>query len=297
MSYKSGFVAIVGRPNVGKSTLLNAVVGQKVAIMSKRAQTTRNRIRGVVTSPAAQIIFIDTPGIHTPHHRLGEYMVDVATQTLREVDIVLVVVDANTGVQPVEEELAKQLQGVKTPVFLVLNKVDLVEKPRLLERISQYQSLFSFDEYVPISALKQDQTDVLLHLIEQRLPEGPKFYPDDMVSDYPEQFIISEIIREKVLKLTEEEVPHAVMVEVEQMERRNEQTLYIHAVIYTERDSQKGILIGKQGQMLRRVGEMARRELEGLLGTKMYLELWVKVKKDWRNRPTMLRQFGFHEES
>ncbi|EPZ52596.1 GTPase Era [Alicyclobacillus acidoterrestris] len=296
MGYKSGFVAIIGRPNVGKSTLLNAMIGQKIAIMSKRAQTTRNRIRGVRTTDSSQTIFIDTPGIHTPHHRLGEYMVEIATQTLQEVDLVLFVVDATTGLHPAEREIVKQFESVRTPIFLVLNKVDAVEKPILLERIETYQNIHAFDEYVPISALKHDQTETLAKLIEDRLPEGPKFYPDDMVTDYPEQFIIAEIVREKVLQLTQEEVPHAVMVEVEQMERRNQDTLYVHAVIYTERDSQKGILIGKQGQMLKRVGELARKELEALLGSKIYLELWVKVKKDWRNRPTLLRQFGFNNE-
>lgn len=295
MTYKSGFIAIVGRPNVGKSTLLNAMVGQKIAIMSNRPQTTRNRIRGVRTTDASQTIFIDTPGIHTPHHRLGEYMVDVAIQTLQEVDLVLFVVDAKTGVHPTDIDIAKTMASVRTPIFLVLNKVDLVPKPQILERIAAYQSLHAFDEFVPISALKLDQTEVLAKLVEERLPDGPKFYPDDMVTDYPEQFIIAEIVREKVLQLTHEEIPHSVMVEIEQMEQHGE-IIHVHTVIYTERDSQKGILIGKQGQMLKRVGELARRELEALLGAKLYLELWVKVKKDWRNRPGLLQQFGFHNE-
>lgn len=295
MTYKSGFVAIVGRPNVGKSTLLNSMVGQKIAIMSSRPQTTRNRIRGVRTTETSQTIFIDTPGIHTPHHRLGEYMVDIAIQTLQEVDLVLFVVDSKAGLQSVETDIAKTMASVRTPVFLVLNKVDLVPKPQILERISAYQQLHTFEEFVPISALKSDQTEVLANLIEARLPDGPKFYPDDMVTDYPEQFIIAEIVREKVLQFTHEEVPHSVMVEVEQMDQHGE-TIHVHAVIYTERDSQKGILIGKQGQMLKRVGELARRELEALLGAKLYLELWVKVKKDWRNRPGLLQQFGFHNE-
>lgn len=186
MGYKSGFVAIIGRPNVGKSTLLNAMIGQKIAIMSKRAQTTRNRIRGVRTTDSSQTIFIDTPGIHTPHHRLGEYMVEIATQTLQEVDLVLFVVDATTGLHPAEREIVKQFESVRTPIFLVLNKVDAVEKPILLERIETYQNIHAFDEYVPISALKHDQTETLAKLIEDRLPEGPKFYPDDMVTDYPE---------------------------------------------------------------------------------------------------------------
>jgi|SRR5579875_1906264 len=293
MAFKSGFVAIVGRPNVGKSTLLNALVGQKIAIMSNRPQTTRNRIRGVRTTETAQMIFIDTPGVHTPHHRLGEVMVDMALQTLGEVDLILFVVDVTSPVHAAEQEIIKQLEGVRTPVFLVINKTDAVDKGLILERIAAFQALRSFDEYVPVSALRQEQTDLLASLIEQRLPEGPKYYPDDMVTDYPESFIISEIVREKVLMLTREEVPHSVMVAIEHMERRASDTLHVHATIYTERDSQKGILIGKQGQMLKRVGEMARRELEGLLGNRIYLELWVKVKRDWRNRPALLRQFGF----
>lgn len=296
MGYKSGFVAIIGRPNVGKSTLLNAMIGQKIAIMSKRAQTTRNRIRGVRTTETSQTIFIDTPGIHTPHHRLGEYMVEMATQTFSEVDLILFVIDASAPMHPAERDIIKQFEQVKTPVFLILNKVDIVDKSLLLERIAAYQERYQFEDYVPISALRQDQTQLLAGLIEAKLPEGPKFYPDDMVTDYPEQFIITEIIREKVLQLTQEEIPHSVMVDVEQMERRNTDTLYVNAIIYTERDSQKGILIGKQGQMLKRVGELARRELEALLGNRLYLELWVKVKKDWRNRPTVLKQFGFHDE-
>ncbi|WP_067621973.1 GTPase Era [Alicyclobacillus acidiphilus] len=297
MSFKSGFVAIIGRPNVGKSTLLNAMIGQKIAIMSNRPQTTRNRIRGVRTTSEAQTIFIDTPGIHTPHHRLGEYMVDVAMQTLSEVDLILLVVDATAPSHETERQIIKHLESVRTPVFLVINKVDAVEKERLLERIASYQKLYEFDDYIPISALREDQTDLLAALIEERLPDGPKYYPDDMVTDYPESFIISEIIREKVLQFTHEEIPHSVMVEIESMERRASDTVYVNATIYTERDSQKGILIGKQGQMLKRVGELARRELEALLGNRMYLELWVKVKRDWRNRPSLLRQFGFHEES
>lgn len=250
MSFKSGFVAIIGRPNVGKSTLLNAMIGQKIAIMSNRPQTTRNRIRGVRTTSEAQTIFIDTPGIHTPHHRLGEYMVDVAMQTLSEVDLILLVVDATAPSHETERQIIKHLESVRTPVFLVINKVDAVEKERLLERIASYQKLYEFDDYIPISALREDQTDLLAALIEERLPDGPKYYPDDMVTDYPESFIISEIIREKVLQFTHEEIPHSVMVEIESMERRASDTVYVNATIYTERDSQKGILIGKQGLSL-----------------------------------------------
>ncbi|AEJ44003.1 GTPase Era [Alicyclobacillus acidocaldarius] len=297
MTYKSGFVALIGRPNVGKSTLLNALVGHKVAIMSSRPQTTRNRIRGVRTTETSQMIFIDTPGIHKPKHRLGEYMVDAALKTLNEVDVIVMVVDASSPVHPTEHEIAKQLERVRTPVILALNKVDALEDRALvLKRIEEYQALRPFDEYVPISALRGEQVDLLAEIIEKRLPEGPKYYPDDMITDQPESFIISEIVREKVLLLTRDEVPHSVMVAVEHMERRSSDTLYVSAVIYTERESQKAILIGKQGQMLKRVGEMARHELEALFGNRIYLELWVKVKRDWRNKPALLHQFGFDRE-
>ncbi|SIS66637.1 GTPase Era [Alicyclobacillus vulcanalis] len=297
MTYRSGFVALVGRPNVGKSTLLNALVGQKVAIMSNRPQTTRNRIRGVRTSETSQMVFIDTPGIHKPKHRLGEYMVEIALRTLNEVDVVVLVVDATSAVHPTEVEIVKELERVRTPVILALNKVDaLPDRAVALQRIEAYQALRDFDEFVPVSALKGEQVERLAELIEARLPEGPKYYPDDMITDQPESHIISEIVREKVLLLTRDEVPHSVMVAVEHMERRSSDTLYVSAVIYTERESQKAILIGKQGQMLKRVGEMARHELEALFGNRIYLELWVKVKRDWRNKPALLHQFGFDRD-
>ncbi|GMA52162.1 GTPase Era [Alicyclobacillus contaminans] len=294
--YRSGFAALVGRPNVGKSTLLNALVGQKVAIMSNRPQTTRNRIRGVLTTPEMQIVFIDTPGIHKPHHRLGEYMVEAAEATFREVDVILFVCDVTQPNHPGDDHVLEKLKNVQTPVFLVLNKVDAVEKPKILEMIATYRDKHSFAEIIPVSAKHQEQLDVLTAALARVLPEGPQFYPADMVTDHPEQFIISEIIREKVLHLTREEVPHSVAVGIEQLERREaSDVLYIHAVIYTERDSQKGILIGKRGAMLRKVGQLARQELEALFGNKVYLELWVKVKKDWRNEPSMLRRFGFDD--
>lgn len=295
-SFQSGFVAIVGRPNVGKSTLLNAVVGQKVAIMSNRAQTTRHTIRGVVTSETSQIIFIDTPGIHKPRHRLGEYMVEAAEGTLREVDLVLFVVDATEPNHEADKYVLEKLVGLTTPVFLVINKVDAVVKPQVLQMMANYQSQYPFVEILPVSAKDGTQLDILQTEIAKRLPAGPKYYPDDMLTDHPEQFIISETIREKVIHLTHEEIPHSVMVDIEQLERRADgNTVYVHAIIYTERDSQKGILIGKQGRMLKRVGELARTELERLFGNKMYLELWVKVKKDWRNEPSLLKRWGFQD--
>lgn len=295
-SFQSGFVAIVGRPNVGKSTLLNSVVGQKVAIMSNRAQTTRHTIRGVVTSETSQIIFIDTPGIHKPRHRLGEYMVEAAEGTLREVDLVLFVVDATEPNHEADKYVLEKLVGLTTPVFLVINKVDAVVKPQVLQMMANYQSQYPFVEILPVSAKDGTQLDILQTEIAKRLPAGPKYYPDDMLTDHPEQFIISETIREKVIHLTHEEIPHSVMVDIEQLERRADgNTVYVHAIIYTERDSQKGILIGKQGRMLKRVGELARTELERLFGNKMYLELWVKVKKDWRNEPSLLKRWGFQD--
>lgn len=295
-AFKSGFVAIVGRPNVGKSTLLNAIVGQKVAIMSNRAQTTRHRIRGVLTRATGQLIFIDTPGIHKPRHRLGEYMVEAAEAALREVDLVLWVCDATAPDHEADEYVLERLQGLTTPVFLVINKVDSVVKPEVLQMIENYRKKYDFTEIVPVSAKDGTQLDKLEQLVMQRLPDGPKYYPDDMVTDHPEQFIIAEVIREKVIRLTREEIPHSVMVDVEQLEQRADgNTLYVHAIIYTERDSQKGILIGKQGNMLKKVGEMARIELERLFGTKMYIELWVKVKKDWRNEPSLLKRWGFQD--
>lgn len=293
--FQSGFVAIVGKPNVGKSTLLNAMVGQKIAIMSNRPQTTRNRIRGVVTRTNGQIVFIDTPGIHKPRHRLGEIMVEAAEGTLKEVDVVLFVVDASERDHDADKFVLERLMDVKTPVFLVINKVDKVAKPVILQLIAEYKEQYTFAEIIPVSAKDGTQLQVLEEAILDRLPDGPKYYPDDMVTDHPEQFIIAEMIREKVLRLTREEVPHSVMVDIEQLERRENGLLYVHAVIYTERNSQKGILIGKQGGMLKQVGELARTELERLLGTRMFIELWVKVKKDWRNEPSLLHRFGFDD--
>ncbi len=294
--FKSGFVAIIGRPNVGKSTLLNALVGQKVAIMSNRPQTTRNRIRGVLTTDQMQIVFIDTPGIHKPRHRLGEYMVEAAEATFREVDVILFVCDATEPDHAGDHHVLEKIKNVETPVFLVINKVDAVPKADILKMIADYTARRSFAEVIPVSAKEHVQLDVLVASVQRFLPEGPKYYPDDMVTDHPEHFIIAETIREKVLHLTREEVPHSVMVEVEQMERREgSDVLYIHAIVYTERDSQKGILIGKRGAMLKKVGQLARVELEALFGNKVYLELWVKVKKDWRNEPGLLRRWGFDE--
>ncbi|MED3723295.1 GTPase Era [Geobacillus stearothermophilus] len=295
--YKSGFVAIIGRPNVGKSTFLNRVVGQKIAIMSDKPQTTRNKIQGVYTDEDAQIIFIDTPGVHKPKHKLGDFMMKVALNALREVDLILFMVNAEEGFGRGEAFIMERLKEVDTPVFLVINKIDRVHPDELLPLIDQYKDLHPFAEIVPISALEGNNVERLLEQIKERLPEGPQYYPPDQVTDHPEQFIIAELIREKALHLTREEVPHSIAVVVERIERREETgTVYVGAVIVVERDSQKGIIIGKQGRMLKEIGQRARADIEALLGSKVFLELWVKVKKDWRNRLSQLRDFGFRED-
>lgn len=295
--FKSGFVSIVGRPNVGKSTLLNHIVGQKIAIMSNKPQTTRNKITAVYTTEQGQVIFLDTPGIHKPKSKLGDYMVAVAENTLNEVDLVLFVIDATEKRGPGDEYIIERLKQVKTPVFLVINKIDKVHPEELLPIIDDYRKLYEFKQIIPISALEGNNTGPLIQAIFDEMEEGPMYYPPDQVTDHPERFIVAELIREKVLHLTREEVPHSIAVTVEEMKRgENGKTLYIYAAIYVERDSQKGILIGERGQMLKEIGRRARLDIERLMGDKVYLELWVKVKKDWRNQERMLRNFGFYEE-
>jgi len=296
-TFKSGFVSIIGRPNVGKSTLLNQVVGQKVAIMSNKPQTTRNQIRAVYTTDKGQLIFIDTPGIHKAKSKLGDYMVAAAENTLNEVDLVLFVIDATEKRGAGEEYILERLKKVNTPVFLVINKIDQIHPEDLLPLIDEYRKHHDFKQIVPISALQGNNTDALLQSILLEMPEGPMYYPADQVTDHPERFIVAELIREKVLHLTREEIPHSIAVTVEEMKRgENGKTLYIYAAIYVERDSQKGILIGKRGDMLKEISKRARFDMERLLGEKIFLEVWVKVKKDWRNQERMLRNFGFYEE-
>ncbi|NGQ94110.1 GTPase Era [Brevibacillus sp. SYP-B805] len=296
-TFKSGFVTIVGRPNVGKSTLLNHIVGQKVAIMSNKPQTTRNKITAVHTTEEGQIIFLDTPGIHKPKSKLGDYMVNVAINTLNEVDLILFVVDVTEERGPGEEFIIERLKHVKTPVFLVLNKIDKVHPEALLPIIDDYRQRFDFKQIIPISALEGNNTGALVQAIFDEMQEGPMYYPADQVTDHPERFIIAELIREKVLHLTREEVPHSIAVTVEEMKRGEDgRTVYIYAAIYAERDSQKGILIGKKGEMLKEIGRRARMDIERLLGDKVFLEIWIKVKKDWRNQERMLRNFGFYDE-
>lgn len=292
--YRSGFVSIIGRPNVGKSTLINHIIGQKIAIMSDKPQTTRNKIQGIYTSNQGQVVFIDTPGIHKPKTKLGDYMVQTATSTLKEVDLILFLVDVFEGYGAGDRFIMDQLEGVKTPVYLILNKIDKVAPNELLPIMESYSKKYSFAEIIPISALQGNNVNTLLEQIVSTLPEGPQYYPADQVTDHPERFIVAELIREKVLELTREEVPHSIAVEIEQIKsRENSDTVYVGAVIYTERTSQKGIIIGKNGSLLKIVGQKARADIEALLGSKIYLELWVKVKKDWRNQNAMLRNLGF----
>lgn len=294
--YKSGFVSIIGRPNVGKSTFLNRIISKKIAIMSDKPQTTRNKIQGVYTENDSQVIFIDTPGIHKPKHKLGDFMVKMAQTTLKEVDIVLFMVNAVEGFGRGEEFIIEKLKETKQPVFLVINKIDQLHPEQLLELIDQYRKLHEFAEIVPISALDGNNVDALIGTIKKYLPEGPQYYPDNQVTDHPERFIIAELIREKVLHLTREEVPHSVAVVIDAIQKREGGAVYINATIVVERASQKGIIIGKQGKMLKEVGKRARFDIEALLGSKVFLEVWVKVQKDWRNKLSQLRDLGFRED-
>lgn len=295
-TFRSGFVAIIGRPNVGKSTLLNRFVGQKVAIMSDKAQTTRNRIQGVYTTDHSQIVFIDTPGVHKPKHALGDFMMETTKQSVRGVDVILVVVNANEKMGPGDRHAIDTIRSSKAPVFLVINKIDLIHPDELLPIIDRYMEYYDFDEVFPVSATQGNNLDQLLARLEEIIPEGPQYYPTDQVSDHPEYFIISEFIREKVLLLTREEIPHSVAVQVESMRRDEKDKLEVRATIIVERNSQKGIIIGKQGSMIKKIGQLARRDIEELLGEKIFLELWVKVQKDWRNRRSQLAEFGYRPD-
>jgi GTPase len=296
-SFKSGFISIIGRPNVGKSTFLNRVIGQKIAIMSDKPQTTRTKIQGVLTLPDVQMVFIDTPGIHKPKHKLGDFMMKVAQNTLKEVDLILFMVNAEEGFGRGEEYILEKFQSINTPVFLVINKIDQIHPDELLPIIETYKEKYPFKEIVPISALEGNNVERLLSQIKDILPEGPQYYPADQVTDHPERFIITELIREKALHLTREEVPHSLAVVMDKMERKEgKNIIHVMATIIVERDSQKGIIIGKQGSMLKEIGKRARVDIENLLGSKVFLELWVKVQKDWRNKMSQLREYGFNED-
>ena len=291
--HKSGFIAVVGRPNVGKSTLINSLIGQKIAIMSDKPQTTRTRILCILTEPDAQIVFLDTPGIHKPRHKLGEYMVHAAENTLKEVDAVFFVVDATEKMGPGERYILERLQAAKCPCILVVNKLDLIDKPAVLPILESYMKAYPFAGAVPISAKEEVNLAALLTEAKKYLPEGPAYYPEDMVTDQPERLIVAELVREKALLATRDEIPHASAGDLDEMKERPKGDFYIRATIYVERESQKGIVIGAKGALLREIGAQARKDIEMLLGAKVFLDLWVKVKKDWRNREGVLHNFGF----
>ncbi|GAA0443118.1 GTPase Era [Lentibacillus halophilus] len=295
-TFKSGFIAIIGRPNTGKSTFLNYVIGQKIAIMSEKRQTTRNRIQGVMTNADSQLVFIDTPGIHKPKHRLGDFMVKSAEDTLNEVDAILFMVNAEEGYGKGDQYIMDLLQKVNRPVFLVINKIDRVHPDELLPFIDTYRDKYHFEAIFPISALYGNNVTHLIEELQSHMPEGPQYYPDDYVTDHPERFIISELIREKVLQLTSEEVPHSIAVVIENLEERDSGAVFVQASIMTERKTQKGIIIGNQGTMLKNIGQRAREDIEALLGSKVYLDLWVKVQKDWRNRQSQLQELGYRSD-
>ena len=295
--FKSGFVSIVGRPNVGKSTLMNNVVGEKIAIMSDKPQTTRNTIQAVYTDEECQIVFLDTPGIHKPKNKLGEFMVKSATDAFKNVDLVLFVVDDSKKIGPGDRKIIEDLRGIKTPVILVLNKIDKLEETELFELMQLYSNEDLFKAIVPISALKGRNVNELLKVIGNYLQEGPKYFPDYMITDQPERVLVSELIREKVLHYLNDEVPHGVAVEVERMKSRQDKDIVdISAVIYCERDSHKGIIIGKNGRKLKGIGKSAREDMELLLGSKINLQLWVKVKENWRNLQNYITDFGYNDK-
>lgn len=291
--FKSGFVAIVGRPNVGKSTFMNYVLGQKIAIMSDKAQTTRNKIQGVYTNQDCQIVFLDTPGIHKPKHELGNFMVESAYSALKEVDAVLFMVNAAEKRGPGDDFIIEKLKKIKTPVFLVLNKIDLISPDELLDRVESYQETLPFAGIIPISVLQGNNVQELMTTLTNHLPEGPQYYPSDQITDHPEYFVVSELIREKILHLTKEEIPHSVAVTVDKMQKDEFDKVHVYANIIVERPTQKGIIIGKGGKLLKEIGVRARKDIEQLLGNKVYLELWVKVEKDWRKKKSHLQDFGY----
>lgn len=293
--FKSGYVALIGSPNVGKSTILNQFLKEKIAIVSAKPQTTRNKILGVLTAPQYQLIFMDTPGIHRPRNPLGEYMVKVAIDAFHEVDVILFVVD--TSLNPAQAEISfiiGKLQNVDTPVILAINKIDLVAKQNLLPLMKSYQSSFSFKAIIPISAIKGEGLDDLLKSVLEYMPSGQPFYPPDFLTDQPERFIAGEIIREKIFQFTGQEIPYATAVLIDEFkENPAKEITSISATIYVEKDSQKGIIIGKGGALLKRIGETARREIEHLLGIRVFLRLWVKVRKDWTGNKEILKQLGY----
>lgn len=296
MKFKSGFVTLIGRPNVGKSTLMNRLIGQKIAITSSKPQTTRNRIQTVYTDDDKQIIFLDTPGIHKAKNKLGEYMVSTAERTLSEVDVILWLVEPENYIGAGEQHIIEMLKKTSTPVILVINKIDKVKKEDILVNIGTYSKEMDYAEIVPVSALSGDNVETLLDVIGKYLPEGPMYYDEDTITDQPERQICAELIREKALRFLSEEIPHGIAVTIEQMkERPGGRLIDIDATIICERDSHKGIIIGKKGDMLKKIGTKAREEMEGLLGCKVNLKLWVKVKKDWRDSDILMKNFGYNK--
>lgn len=294
-NFKSGFATLIGRPNVGKSTLMNQIIGQKIAITSKKPQTTRNRIQTVFTDEdRGQIVFLDTPGIHKAKNKLGEYMVNVAEHTLRDVDVILWLVEPTNFIGAGERHIAEQLQKTNVPVILVINKTDTVKKEEILEFIDTYRKIYDFAEIIPASALHGDNTDVIVDMIFKYLPYGPMFYDEDTITDQPERQIVAELIREKALHALDEEIPHGIAVTIESMkDRKNGKMTDIEATIICERDSHKGIIIGKGGSMLKKIGSNARYEIERLLDRKVNLQIWVKVRKDWRDSDIQMKNFGY----
>ena len=296
--FKSGFVTIVGRPNVGKSTLMNHLIGQKIAITSNKAQTTRNRIQTVYTGEEGQIVFLDTPGINRAKNKLGEYMLNAAENTLKEVDVILWIVEPTTFIGAGERYILEQLEKVHTPVILVVNKADTVPEEEVFKAIDTYKEVYDFKEIVPVSALRDRNTDELMHTIFQYLEEGPQYYDADTITDQPERAIVAEMIREKALRCLDKEVPHGIAVVIDRMkDRQHGKIVDIDATIICERDSHKGIIIGKQGAMLKKIGTQARIDMEKLLDTKVNLKLWVKVKKDWRDSEFLLKNYGYHNDN
>lgn len=297
MEKKSGFVTLIGRPNVGKSTLMNHLIGQKIAITSDKPQTTRNRIQTVYTDDRGQIVFVDTPGIHKAKNKLGEYMVNIAEHTLKEVDVILWLVEPTTFIGAGERHIAGQLNKVKTPVILVINKIDTVKhQEEILTYINAYKDICPFAEIVPVSALKKRGTDLLLDLMFRYLPYGPEFYDEDTVTDQPMRQIAAELIREKALRLLDDEIPHGVAVTIEKMQERKNGIMDIEATIICERDSHKGIIIGKGGSMLKKIGSAARREIEKMMELQVNLQLWVKVRKEWRDSDILMKNYGYNQK-
>ncbi|MCI1821027.1 GTPase Era [Megasphaera sueciensis] len=294
--FKSGFVAVVGRPNVGKSTLINTIIKQKVTIVSDKAQTTRNRILCIHSDDACQIIFLDTPGIHKPKHKLGQFMDEAAFSSMKDIDAVLFLVSGNEKKGPGDQFIIHKLENTKAPVFLIINKTDVMNRGDVLQKITEYSSLYPFSQIIPVSARTGENVEVILEELKKILPEGPKYFPEDMITDQPERLLVAEIVREKLFRCMQEEIPHAIAVYVDEMKTRGNAKVYIRMTVYVERESQKHIVIGKNGTVLKKVGQLARQEIENILGSPVFLDIWVKVKRDWRNQASALSEFGYKNE-